>query len=680
MYYMSLAFADLLIGSIAMPLNVYLHIMCDFWPFSSFACDLFICFDVLASTASIIHLCVIAVDRYSVIDDPLGYVSRLSRRRVFGSILGIWLASTAISFPGIAWWKFAGMSEHRIIFTDAVTHHNYLECHMTNEVTYIFVSSAVSFYIPLIIMSFVYYKIYQKAVAQSRFLTCGSKKIQLNDSMKRNQHPHHQHQQHERITLRAHRGGQHLALSAAAAVQNASVPRLQLNENLNRSPINEPINSIKPIQHSPPPPPPPPPVSAPARVSMSIRSAYRKNVARKASIFSYQKSFTFFQKLRAILKEHKAARTLGLVMGVFILCWLPFFVLNILSAVVPSITRRTAFKPVFKTFTWCGYMNSGKIILKFQKISKKIQKFFFFLSFISVLNPFLYGVSNRTFRNIYMNFLTCGRSGSESPNKKKSSKSIAISSDAGRSVSKSKSPFKLNQMQKDDQETLEASLRQPQGIRRSQSPVVVKMSIEVESSSGITMNVVEKGRRTSPPVKTVPSIGSNGSTPKVNRKRKPSLKEKIERMQTPPLDLSLRRNSRRKLVMVTSTDDDDGGGGGEIIEFEAGCLVDLFSPLESPVHTQSQFDLDDLAESPNHPRVGSGAAGPFRRVSSRCSQCRHCACRRQQQQQRRPLPAHGGEIELFKNDTTTDGQFTSVSASVQDLTCHDRCSEITAII
>ena len=59
----SLAFADCLVGLIVMPVSIVHEIMNKYWIFGQDACDLWHSFDVLASTASILNLCVISMDR-----------------------------------------------------------------------------------------------------------------------------------------------------------------------------------------------------------------------------------------------------------------------------------------------------------------------------------------------------------------------------------------------------------------------------------------------------------------------------------------------------------------------------------------------------------------------------------------------------------------------------------------
>ncbi|KAJ3590190.1 hypothetical protein NHX12_008144 [Muraenolepis orangiensis] len=51
--------------------------------------------------------------------------------------------------------------------------------------------------------------------------------------------------------------------------------------------------------------------------------------------------------------EHKAAKTLGIVVGAFIFCWMPFFLISIVDAYTGFSTPE-----VYEVFFWLGYFNS----------------------------------------------------------------------------------------------------------------------------------------------------------------------------------------------------------------------------------------------------------------------------------------------------------------------------------
>lgn len=80
-------------------------------------------------------------------------------------------------------------------------------------------------------------------------------------------------------------------------------------------------------------------------------------------------------------KERKAAKTLAIITGAFIFCWMPFF---ILALVMPLCTKSCHFSPyLISTFLWLGYFNS-------------------------TLNPIIYTIFSPDFRNAF-NRLLCGR-------------------------------------------------------------------------------------------------------------------------------------------------------------------------------------------------------------------------------------------------------------------------------
>ncbi|XP_037108549.1 5-hydroxytryptamine receptor 4-like [Syngnathus acus] len=77
-------------------------------------------------------------------------------------------------------------------------------------------------------------------------------------------------------------------------------------------------------------------------------------------------------------RERKAAKTLGIIMGVFLIFWMPFFTVNIVDPFIDYSTEVV----IWDIFLWLGYINSS-------------------------LNPFLYGFFNRSFRRAFLMFMGC---------------------------------------------------------------------------------------------------------------------------------------------------------------------------------------------------------------------------------------------------------------------------------
>lgn len=69
----SLAIADLFVSSLVMTFAVVNDLL-GYWMFGAQFCDTWIAFDVMCSTASILNLCAISLDRYIHIKDPLRYL------------------------------------------------------------------------------------------------------------------------------------------------------------------------------------------------------------------------------------------------------------------------------------------------------------------------------------------------------------------------------------------------------------------------------------------------------------------------------------------------------------------------------------------------------------------------------------------------------------------------------
>ncbi|XP_037913035.1 octopamine receptor beta-1R-like isoform X2 [Hermetia illucens] len=268
-FVVSLAVADMLVALCAMTFNASVELSGK-WMFGTFMCDVWNSFDVYFSTASILHLCCISVDRYYAIVQPLDYPLIMTHSKVILMLVIVWISPALLSFVPIfvGWYT----TKENLDFLKE----NPQICEFKVNKSYAIISSSVSFWLPGIVMISMYYKIYQEADRQERML------------------------------------------------YRSKVAALLLDKHLQ-------------INHIPIPRP------------------------------SVQMEQTTISSMR---RERKAARTLGIIMSAFLLCWLPFFLWYITSSLCDECETP---KIVVGILFWIGYFNSA-------------------------LNPIIYAYFNREFR------------------------------------------------------------------------------------------------------------------------------------------------------------------------------------------------------------------------------------------------------------------------------------------
>uniref|UniRef100_A0A1I8GQY3 G_PROTEIN_RECEP_F1_2 domain-containing protein n=1 Tax=Macrostomum lignano TaxID=282301 RepID=A0A1I8GQY3_9PLAT len=303
-------------GLVVVPFSAVSYATSDRWLFGPVWCDLWHAFDVLSTTASILNLCIIAMERYWAVENPISYPSRLTRRRCLMLVSAAWILASFISFPAIYWWRATA---------EATAPGEAYECRFTSDPVYLICSSVVSFYAPLLVMVFVYCKIYRTATQLVRGWHTGAKVVLKSGCPGANGgggDGANGGRRSSAIVLRIHRGRRELTPTEAATAAAAAAKE----------------------QHS----------------SLGLR--------RKLARFS---------------REQRAAKTLGVVMGVFIACWLPFFVCNVAVAVAPEALGRGG-RAFGQVATWLGYANS-------------------------CINPAIYAHSMRDFRRAFIRLLGCQR-------------------------------------------------------------------------------------------------------------------------------------------------------------------------------------------------------------------------------------------------------------------------------
>ncbi|XP_004451469.2 5-hydroxytryptamine receptor 2B isoform X1 [Dasypus novemcinctus] len=306
-FLMSLAVADLLVGLFVMPIALLTIMFEAMWPLPTALCPAWLFFDVLFSTASIMHLCAISVDRYIAIKKPIQANQYNSRATAFIKITVVWLISIGIAIP----------IPIKGIETD-VSNPNNITCVLTKDrfSNFMLFGSLAAFFTPLAIMIVTY------------FLTI------------------------------------HALQRKAYLVKNKAPQRLTWLT----------VSTIFRRDETPCP--------SPEKVAMLDGSRKDKTPPNSSDEMLIRRMSTVGKKsVQTISNEQRASKVLGIVFSLFLLMWCPFFITNI-TLVLCDSCNETTLQKLLEIFVWIGYVSSG-------------------------VNPLVYTLFNKTFRDAFGRYLTC---------------------------------------------------------------------------------------------------------------------------------------------------------------------------------------------------------------------------------------------------------------------------------
>ncbi|XGW35123.1 hypothetical protein V3C99_018837 [Haemonchus contortus] len=369
----SLALADLLVCLLVMPLSIIVEVKHGVWTWNVSLCLLYVYADVFLCSASIVHMSVISLDRYLGISQPLRTRNK-SKTMIIVKICLVWIITLIVSCP---------------IAVLASYDHTYIL--QNNSCTifsrhYIIYGSTLTFLIPFCVMFVTYLRTTTLLNKQASILSQKAND-KLNGNGLRRTMPHRK-LGHVRTN----------STSTAATFTSSTLKSSFYGPKANTITYSNGYqNSVVDMEPPPPPPStqqqqPPPPTSrmtenhsllshkSPTKRSTIHRwktrtSSYLTNIAQRVARRNSLQAAS-----QELANEHKATRVLAVVFICFFICWTPFFVANFITGFCGALCSVPPW--LGSVFLWLGYISS-------------------------TVNPIIYTVFNKRFRQAFVRILRC---------------------------------------------------------------------------------------------------------------------------------------------------------------------------------------------------------------------------------------------------------------------------------
>nr|XP_020469200.1 D(4) dopamine receptor-like [Monopterus albus]XP_020469201.1 D(4) dopamine receptor-like [Monopterus albus] len=354
-FIISLAVADLLLAVLVLPLYVYSEFLGGIWMLSTYICDALMTMDVMLCTASILNLCAISVDRYIAVVVPLKYNRNQFSVRQLALITATWVLSLGVASPVIF-----GLNQ--------VPGRDPSVCKLEDD-RFVVYSSVCSFFVPCPVMLFLYYWMFRglrqwSSRSRSQVAQVGRHSLSLRLSSAL--------QQAKATTT----GSRQKVIYATPASVSPASPSTVSMATASATPVTDEQQDGAGAESDP---------MTTQMDSVSDQEAIgrtegasRENGLMKNSTTA-KRARRQFKSSRVSGRERKAMRVLPVVVGVFLACWTPFFVVHVTKVLCQSCDIGPT---LISMVTWLGYVNSA-------------------------VNPIIYTVFNVEFRNVFHKLLCC---------------------------------------------------------------------------------------------------------------------------------------------------------------------------------------------------------------------------------------------------------------------------------